>query len=82
MNERVLIYVSSGNFAIIQKGRKYIMNVLFPNFYPNSHLDVSKDFDLDISSFVKNSDFDKLAKLADTIRKNYDKFKIYEILSA
>lgn len=48
MASGALIFIRKGDFYIIQSEDEYYINVLFPNFYPNSHFDVSKNFLVDI----------------------------------
>ena len=79
MNSGTLIFVRKGDFCIIKSLDKYYISVLFPNYYRNSHFDVSKDFLLDIRDFVERHDFDKLACLAEDIRNNYDNYKDKEV---
>lgn len=55
------------------------MSVLFPNFYQNSHFDVSKDFLIDIRDLIEGRDFDKLSLLAEDIRKNYKNYMDKEV---
>lgn len=74
-----LIFVRKGDFCIIKSDDKYYINVLFPNFYRNSHFDVSKDFLLDIRNLIENREFDKLTLLAEDIRKNYENYKCKEV---
>lgn len=79
MNSGTLIFVRKGDFCIIKSEDIYYMNVLFPNFYRNSHFDVSKDFLLDIREFIERRDFEKLALIAEDIRKNYENYKGKEV---
>ncbi|HEJ9094209.1 TPA: hypothetical protein ACOQZT_002068 [Serratia odorifera] len=79
MDNAILMYTSKGDYAIIKVNNTYVINVLFPNFYPNSHFDVSKSFLLDISRLVENKEFTKTKELAESIRKDYEKYKAYEI---
>lgn len=79
MSSGILIYVRKGNFAVIKTEEEYIINVLLPNYYPNSHLDVSKYFTLDISTLIDNREFEKLTELANHIRMDYEKFKKHEV---
>lgn len=79
MNRGTLIFVRKGDFCIIKSDDKYYINVLFPNFYRNSHFDVSKDFLLDIRNLIENREFDKLTLLAEDIRINYENYKDKEV---
>lgn len=75
----VMIFNRKGDFCIIKSDGNYYISVLFPNFYRNSHFDVSKDFSLDIHSLIENREFDKLTLLAEDIRMNYDNYKDKEV---
>lgn len=79
MASGTLIFLRKGDFYIIQSGDKYYINVLFPNFYPNTHFDVSKNFLVDIGGVIEQRDFDKLNLLAEDIRKNYQNYKDKEV---
>ncbi|GLR08554.1 hypothetical protein COO59_20305 [Mixta theicola] len=79
MNSGTLIFVRKGDFCIIKSGSEYYMSVLFPNFYQNSHFDVSKDFLIDIRDLIEGRDFDKLSLLAEDIRKNYKNYMDKEV---
>ncbi|MFV9686052.1 hypothetical protein ACNY67_04065 [Pantoea sp. KXB45] len=79
MSDGTLIFVSKGNYAVLQTNEGFVVSVLFPNFYKNSHFDVSKDFLLDIDSLIKARDFEALDRLADDIRKNYNAYKPKEV---
>ncbi len=68
-----------GGFCIIKVERMYYISILFPNFYRNSHFDVSKDFLLDIHEIIERRDFEKLTLLAEDIRRNYEKYKDKEV---
>jgi len=75
----VLIYVKKGDYAIIETNEGFILNVLIPNFYKNSHLDVSKDFLIDIDDLIKEKNFKEISSLADDIRRNYNSYIDREI---
>lgn len=79
MNSGILIFVRKGDFCIIKSDDNYYISVLFPNFYRNSHFDVSKDFLLDIHDLIENREFNKLTLLAEDIRMNYDNYKDKEV---
>ncbi|MBK5016474.1 hypothetical protein [Pantoea sp. S62] len=79
MSDGILIFVRKGNYAVLQTNDGLVISVLFPNFYKNSHFDVSKDFLLDIESLIKARDFESLDHLADDIRKNYSAYQSKEV---
>ncbi|AUX92276.1 hypothetical protein C2E15_03655 [Mixta gaviniae] len=79
VNKGVLVFIRNGDFCIIKVEERYYISVLFPNFYRNSHFDVSKDFLLDIHEIIERRDFDKLTLLAEGIRRNYEKYKDKEV---
>lgn len=80
MSDGFLIFVSKGNYAVLQTNKGLVMSILFPNFYKNSHFDVSKAFLLDIEALIKARDFEALDGLADDIRKNYNAYKSHEVV--
>jgi len=50
-----------------------------PNFYPNSHLDVSKDFLLTGQDISHSDDIEYFKILAERIRKNWKVFAEREV---
>ncbi|YCI28651.1 hypothetical protein M1E08_17480 [Erwinia sp. PK3-005] len=74
-----LIYIKKGDFCIIKDEEAYYISILFPNFFRNSHFDISKVFLLDIREFIERRDFEKLALIAEDIRKNYENYKGKEV---
>ncbi|MEN4801019.1 hypothetical protein [Pantoea agglomerans] len=78
MGDGVLIHVRKGDYAILETKEGYIISVLFPNAYRNSHFDVSRDFKLDISGLIQSGDFEALDALSQDIRRCYASFQRYE----
>lgn len=78
MSDGVLIHVRKGDYAILETKEGYIISVLFPNAYKNSHFDVSRDFKLDISWLIQSGDFEALDALSKDIRRDYASFQRYE----
>lgn len=78
MGDGVLIHVRKGDYAILETKEGYIISVLFPNAYRNSHFDVSRDFKLDISGLIQSGDFEALDALSQDIRRDYASFQRYE----
>lgn len=63
----------------MQSEDKWYIGVLIPNFYPNSHFDVSKDFVLNSNDVQHKDDIDYLIQLAEEIRKDWTKFSYREV---
>ncbi|MBS1205389.1 MAG: hypothetical protein H6R25_2288 [Proteobacteria bacterium] len=79
MIEAKIIYSQRGDFVLMESGDKFIISVLIPNFYPNSHFDVSKHFFLTDEEIKHKDDVDYLKKLSELIRKNWTLFSDREI---
>ncbi|WP_297206021.1 hypothetical protein [uncultured Pluralibacter sp.] len=79
MIEAKKIVSRQGDFILLESNGIYCIDVLIPNFYPNSHIDVSKTFILnDIDEKNKNN-MDYLIGLAEKIRKEWTKYADREV---
>lgn len=79
MIEAKIFYSQRGDFVLMKSDKGWIISVLIPNFYPNSHFDVSKYFFLTDEEIKHKDDIDYLKKLAELIRKNWALFSDREI---
>ncbi|NUU67679.1 hypothetical protein HQN64_16395 [Enterobacteriaceae bacterium BIT-l23] len=79
MIEAKVIVSHRGSFVLMQSEDKWYIGVLIPNFYPNSHFDVSKDFVLNSNDVQHKDDIDYLIQLAEEIRKDWTKFSYREV---
>ena len=79
MIEANIVNCRAGDFVLMQSDHNWYIGVLIPNFYANSHFDVSKNFTLTEHDIENKDDFDYLIKLAETIRKNVVKFSDREV---
>ena len=68
-----------GDFELLRSADKQILSVLIPNYYPNSHFDVSKDFLLTDDEVTHKEDVEYLKKLAENIRKDWSTFLNREV---
>ena len=72
--EAKIVKSRQGDFNLLRSDSKWFIGVLIPNFYPNSHFDISKVFVLDENDLLHRDDFDYLISLAGTIRKDWTNF--------
>lgn len=79
MIEANIVKRRAGDFILMQSDQNWYIGVLIPNFYANSHFDVSKNFILIEHDIESKDDFDYLIKLAETIRKNVAEFSNREV---
>ncbi|VVT51505.1 hypothetical protein UYSO10_3671 [Kosakonia radicincitans] len=79
MIEAKIIYSQRGNFVLMRSAKGWIISVLIPGFYPNSHFDVSKDFLLTDDEVTHKEDVEYLKKLAENIRKDWCSFSNREV---
>lgn len=68
-----------GDFELLRSADKWILSVLMPNYYPNSHFDVSKDFLLTDDEVTHKEDVEYLKKLAENTRKDWSTFLNREV---
>lgn len=71
------IYSNAGDFILLESDEVFYIDVLIPNFYPNSHFDVSKTFTL--TNEDKKEDIDYLKSLAEDIRKDWKRYSSREV---
>lgn len=79
MIEAKVVESRQGDFNLLRSGSEWFIGVLIPNFYPNSHFDVSKIFILDENDLLHKDDFDYLIRLAESVRKDWAKFSDREV---
>jgi len=79
MIEAKVVKSRQGDFNLLRSDSEWFIGVLIPNFYPNSHFDVSKIFILDENDLLNKNDFDYLIRLAESIRKDWTKFSDREV---
>lgn len=79
MIEARIIKFRGGDFILMQSGEDFYIGVLFPNFYPNSHFDISKKFILNESDILEKENFEYLMNLAADIRKDWKKYSHREV---
>ncbi|SEL30586.1 hypothetical protein SAMN04487787_10921 [Kosakonia sacchari] len=79
MIEAKVIYSQRGDFVLMKFDKGWIISVLIPNFYPNSHFDVSKYFLLTDDEVTHKEDIEYLKKLAENIRKDWGSFSNREV---
>ncbi|WP_156564698.1 hypothetical protein [Metakosakonia massiliensis] len=73
------IYSNAGDFILLESDGVFYLDVLIPNFYPNSHFDVSKTFILTNEDKNKKEDTSYLKSLAEDIRKDWKKYSSREV---
>lgn len=73
------IYSNAGDFILLESDGVFYIDVLIPNFYPNSHFDVSKTFILTNEDKNKKEDISYLKSLAEDIRKDWKKYSSREV---
>jgi hypothetical protein len=79
MKEVYVVCSQRGDFELLRLAGKWILSVLIPNYYPNSHFEVSKDFLLTDDEVTHKEDVEYLKKLAENIRKDWGPFSNREI---
>ena len=75
------IYSNPGDFILLEADGVFYIDVLIPNFYPNSHFDVSKTFILTNEDENKKEDIDYLKSLASDIRKDWKIYSSREVMN-
>lgn len=79
MIEAKVVKSRQDDFNLLRSGSEWFIGVLIPNFYPNSHFDVSKIFTLDENDLLHKDDFDYLIRLAGSVGKDWAKFSDREV---
>lgn len=79
MIEAKVVKSRQGDFNLLCSGNEWFIGVLIPNFYPNTHFDVSKIFILDENDILHKDDFDYLIRLAESVRKDWVSFSDREV---
>ncbi|MGC0869011.1 hypothetical protein RM155_11765 [Pantoea agglomerans] len=79
MIEAKVVKSRQGDFNLLRSGSEWFIGVLIPNFYPNSHFDISKIFILDENDLLHEGDLDYLIRLAESIRNDWTRFSDREV---
>ncbi|EMH4163191.1 hypothetical protein RJ498_002456 [Pluralibacter gergoviae] len=79
MIEAKKIVSRQGDFILVESDGIYYIDVLIPNFYPNSHMDVSKTFVLNDIDEKNKDNMDYLISLAEKIRKEWTEYADREV---
>ncbi|MGG6111411.1 hypothetical protein QNH99_09115 [Pantoea allii] len=79
MIEAKVIKSHAGDFILLQVGEGWYIGVLFPNFNPNSHFDISKKITLNENDILEKENFEYLMNLAADIRKSWGKYSDREV---
>ncbi|KAA8998183.1 hypothetical protein FJU30_17370 [Affinibrenneria salicis] len=77
--EAKIIYSRRGNLLLLKSDSFYMISVLFPNYYPNTHFDISKKYKLNEHDVKNKDNISYIEALADAIRKSPDEFANREI---
>ncbi|MCG8711010.1 hypothetical protein JHU04_004348 [Brenneria sp. 4F2] len=80
MIEAKIVYSQKGDFLLMRSSDDWFISVLIPNFYPNSHLDVSKEFRLTKDALKYKDDIEYMKTLAENIRKDWKAFSDKEVI--